>query len=43
MKPDWIQGTWVYSSSYGTSKVVISDDNIAVYMDGNLVFIMALM
>ena len=38
MKPDWIQGTWVYSSSYGTSKVVISDDNIAVYMDGNLVY-----
>lgn len=38
MKPDWIQGTWVYSSSFGASKVVISGDNIAVYMDGSLVY-----
>lgn len=38
MKPDWIQGTWVYSSSFGTSKVVINGDNIAVYMDGSLVY-----
>lgn len=38
MKPNWIQGTWVYSSSYGTSKVVISGNNIVVYMDGSLVY-----
>lgn len=38
MKPDWIQGTWVYPSSYGTSKVVINGDNIAVYIDGSLVY-----
>jgi len=36
--PEWIQGTWVYPSSYGTSKVVINGDNIAVYMDGSLVY-----
>lgn len=38
MKPNWIQGTWVYSSLYGTSKVVINGDNIAVYIEGNLVY-----
>lgn len=38
IKPNWIQGTWVYSTSYGTVKVVIDGDNIVVYMNGGLMY-----